>query len=57
MRDDPVLYDKIISETYAKMCARCPDAIMCHEDCVECEDFGDAVQAECEKAGIAGYWD
>lgn len=57
MKDDPVLYDKICSKIYDLMCLRCPRAFQCHEDCVECEDFGDAVQEECERVGILGYWD
>ncbi len=57
MRFDSELYNDICDRVYEEMCSRCPRAIICHEDCVECEEFGDTVQAECDKVGIVGYWD
>lgn len=57
MRFDSELYNDICDRVYEEMCSRCPRAIICHEDCVECVEFGDTVQAECDKVGIVGYWD
>lgn len=57
MKLDADLYDSICSRIYDVMCSRCPDAVFCHEECIECEEFGDAVQAECDRVGIVGYWD
>lgn len=33
-------------EIYMQMCQYCPHAVKCHEDCVECEDFTEALESE-----------
>ena len=43
MKLDVDLYDSICSRIYDVMCSRCPDAVFCHEECIECDAYADEV--------------
>ena len=38
------IMNDIYYELYKRMCASCPNARKCHEECVECDEYQDELE-------------